>query len=225
MIRPDVAFAASQLSHFLQNPSLEHLNVINWTIRYLFSTRFLAIQFNGALPSASSSLGPLVIASDASFADDIESRRSSHGFTIQLFGGLIIWKAARQDTVTTSTTEAELLGLSHAARELMALKRLFLNIKLDIGNSWNLFCDNQQTIRLVVQEGGRVATKLRHIDIHNMWLRQEHQNKSFEVVYLPTNDMPADGLTKNLPRYKFEHFRALLNLQDVRGQVERLEAN
>jgi hypothetical protein len=43
MLRPDVAFAASQLSHFLTNPSREHMNAVDWTIRYLFGTRFLGI--------------------------------------------------------------------------------------------------------------------------------------------------------------------------------------
>jgi hypothetical protein len=93
MIRPDVAFATSQLSHFLQNPSPSHINAINWTIRYLFGTRFLAIQFTCVHGSWSKSpqLGDaLIIASDASFVDDIETRRSSHGFTIMLFGGLIM---------------------------------------------------------------------------------------------------------------------------------------
>ena len=46
MLRADVAFAASKLSHFLTNPSKEHLAAINWTIRYLFGTRFLAIVYS-----------------------------------------------------------------------------------------------------------------------------------------------------------------------------------
>ena len=46
MLRADVAFAASRLSHFLTNPSLEHLAAVNWTIRYLFGTRFLAITYS-----------------------------------------------------------------------------------------------------------------------------------------------------------------------------------
>jgi hypothetical protein len=135
MIRPDVAFAASQLSHFLQNPSKIHINAINWTIRYLFATRFLAIEYGkGAMskrPGNTSSL--LIVASDTSFADDSETRRSSQGYTIFLFGGIIAWKAARQDIVTTSTTEAELLGLASVGKEAMALWRLFQDIQLDIG--------------------------------------------------------------------------------------------
>ena len=53
-----------------------------------------------------------------------------------------------------------------------------------------------------------------------MWLRQENAKGVFQVLYLSTNNMPADGLTKNLTRQKFERFRALLNLQDTRGKIE-----
>ncbi|CCE31040.1 uncharacterized protein CPUR_04891 [Claviceps purpurea 20.1] len=38
--------------------------------------------------------------------------KSSQGYAIKLFNGLIAWRASKQDTVTTSTTEAELLALS-----------------------------------------------------------------------------------------------------------------
>jgi hypothetical protein len=60
-----------------------------------------------------------------------------------LFGGPFIWRAARQTTVTTSTTEAELLALESTAKEAMALSRLFRNIKLDLGQLMTIFCDNQ----------------------------------------------------------------------------------
>jgi hypothetical protein len=218
MLRPDVAYAASQLSHFLTNPSKEHIQAVDWTIRYLFGTRFLGIQYDAEHREMQ-----MVLASDASFADDIETRRSSHGYTISLFSGLIAWKATRQDTVTTSTTEAELLGVAQLAKEVLALKRFFFELCFSLCEPWRIFCDNTQTIRLIVGDNMRINTKLRHVDIHNLWLRQEYAKGSFEVTYLPTDAMPADGLTKNLSRQKFEHFRALLNLQDVRGRVEKLD--
>jgi hypothetical protein len=43
MTRPDVAYAAALLSQFLTNPGPEHMDAIDWTIRYLFGTRFLGI--------------------------------------------------------------------------------------------------------------------------------------------------------------------------------------
>ena len=60
-----------------------------------------------------------------------------------MFRGLIIWKAARQSTVTTSSTESELLGVVLTAKELMALKRLFRDLRLDLGEVWMIFCDNK----------------------------------------------------------------------------------
>lgn len=73
-----------------------------------------------------------MICSDASFADDIDTRRLSHGYLITLFGGPIIWKAARQATVTTSTTKAELLALKQVSKEAMALKRFLTKIHLTL---------------------------------------------------------------------------------------------
>ena len=90
---------------------------------------------------------------------------------MKLFGGVIGWRASKQETVTTSTTEAELLALSQAAKEALFISRLIkeLQIKLD-DNHIRIKCDNKQTIRLVTEEITVLRTKLRHVDIHNHWL-------------------------------------------------------
>lgn len=210
MIRADVAFSASTLSRFLTNPSLEHQQAADQAIRYLYVNLLYAIRYGGRTATQ-----PLLIASDASFADDLLTRKSSQGYLILLFGGLVQWKATRQDTVTTSTTEAELLSLEQTAKETMSLKRLFSEMRFKPGSAYNINCDNLQTIRLVIDESMRITTRLRHVDIQGMWLKQEFEKGTFEVSYLPTAQMPADGLTKALPRQRFEHFRALLNMVTV----------
>lgn len=57
-------------------------------------------------------------ASDASFADDTETRQSTEGYTFHLFNALIDWQSSKQRTVVRSTTEAELLALSRATTQL-----------------------------------------------------------------------------------------------------------
>jgi hypothetical protein len=57
------------------------------------------------------------VASDALFANNSIDQKSSQAYAMKLFGGLIGWQANKQDIVTTSTTEAELLALSQAAQE------------------------------------------------------------------------------------------------------------
>ena len=52
---------------------------------------------------------------------------------MRLFGGLIIWKVNKQNTVTTSIIKAELLGFSQTTRKALYLSRLLkeLDITLD----------------------------------------------------------------------------------------------
>ena len=91
-----------------------------------------------------------------------------------LFGEVIRWRANKQNMVTTSTTEAELLSLSQGAKEGQYIKCLLneLNVSMD-DQRIQIHCDNHQMIHLVTEEIACLQTKLRHVDIHNHWLRQE----------------------------------------------------
>ena len=162
--RPDVAFAVSRLSRFITNPGPKHHEAADRVLHYLKNTQSLALQYRQD--------DHFRVASDALFADNSIDRKSSQAYAMKLFGGVIGWRASKQETVTTSTTEAELLALSQAAKEALFVSRLIkeLQIKLD-DNHIRIECDNKQTIRLVTEEITVLRTKLRHVDIHNHWLR------------------------------------------------------
>ena len=206
--RPDVAFAASKLAQHNQKPSSEMLKKADETIAYLYQTRYLAIAYNAYKQDS-----VLAISSDAAFADDVDSRRSSDGYLFQLFGGPIHWKANKQKTVTTSSTEAELLAISTAAKEAIWWNRFFEAIKFNPGHRLEIQCDNKQTIRALEQE--KINTKLRHVDIHRHWMRQEVRKGIIIIRWTPTADMIADGLTKHLPRQRHEAFRRQLGLEEL----------
>lgn len=76
-------------------------------------------------------------------------------------------------------------------------------------------CDNTQTIKLIKAELALLKTKLRHVDIHNHWLRQEIRRGTIEVEYTPSTEMKADGLTKALPAQKWKGFLDQVGLVDV----------
>ncbi|KAL1976108.1 hypothetical protein VTN31DRAFT_2390 [Thermomyces dupontii] len=76
--------------------------------------------------------------SDAAYADDLDTRRSFEGYLFKLFGGPIDWKATCQFTVTTSTTEAELLAACHAGKEIFAWRRIFAQFGFDFGEDLDL---------------------------------------------------------------------------------------
>ncbi|KAK1914204.1 hypothetical protein P3342_007450 [Pyrenophora teres f. teres] len=167
----------------------------------------------------------LQIASDASFADNTLDRKSSQGYAIKLFNGLIAWKANKQDTVTTSTTEAELLALSQVAKEALFISRLLKELGIQLENpTVTIQCDNKQTIRLVTEEISKLQTKLRHVDIHNHCIRQEVSTGRISVKYTPTADMIADGLTKALPPNKWPEFLQQLGLVPAETIIARNQA-
>ncbi|KAL0411480.1 UNVERIFIED_CONTAM: Retrovirus-related Pol polyprotein from transposon TNT 1-94 [Sesamum latifolium] len=54
--------------------------------------------------------------SDASFQSDEDDAKSQSGFVFKLNGGVVAWKSSKQDTTANSTTEAEYIVASEAAR-------------------------------------------------------------------------------------------------------------
>ena len=75
--------------------------------------------------------------------------------------------------MTTSNTKAKLLALTNYAKELITLDRLFTQIQLLLDGPLVFKCDNSQTIRLLNAKFAKLFIKLRHVDVHRHWLRQE----------------------------------------------------
>ena len=217
--RPDVAFAASKLAEFLRNSSPYHTEQAHRVLRYLHHTKNYAIVFNG---QADKPEHVFLGSSDASFADDVNTRQSSNGYCFRLFNGLIDWKASKQKTVTTSFTEAELLAMSITANTKMWWDRFFQELQLNVGGTTYIECDNRQTIRAFTKPGAQITTKLRHVDIHRHWLRQEVQKGTIQIEWTATTKILADGLTKILPPQRHQEFIKLIDLEpiDLTGKEE-----
>jgi hypothetical protein len=216
--RPDAAKAAAKLSQFLRNPGPQHQRAVDRLICYLYTTRYLALQYGDR-----GDMESIELASDASFADN-QDRRSSAGYICQAYGGPVDWKATKQRTVTTSTTEAELLGLSDAARSLQWWKRFLDRVSFKPSHTITLQCDNQQTITLLTTEHAKIDTKLRHVDIHGHWLRQEIREGRINIKWVPTARMVLQPIRKK--RINPVHSTKQLNLGEKRrrSSIYRVEA-
>jgi hypothetical protein len=210
IMRLDAARAANKLSDFLQNLGPVHLEAANRVIAYLFSTRLSSPQY-----SADHKETPLICATNAVYADNSLTRRSTAGFVFLLFGGPIDWKFTKQQTVSMSGTEAELLALSDAAKKMSSWCHFFQSILLDLNEDQTIWCNNAQTVCFLANKLPDLITRLRHIDIHQHCLWQEVQEGWLRVEWVSSADMPADGLTKALPHQKHEDFIRLLGLTTV----------
>ena len=203
----DTAFANQLLAKSLTRCNEKHLAAVDHLILYLYATRDLSLIFDSEMRASI-----FTAASDASFADNPD-RKSSEGFIFCLFGGPIEWKSRKQKTITTSTTEAELLAISHAAKQLYWIKRLFSFIQFETDQLDVIECDNQQTVDLLTREKSTFQTKLRHVDIHQLWIRQEVQAKRLRIEWVKSAEMIADGLTKRLSAEKHATFVQQLGME------------
>jgi hypothetical protein len=71
------------------------------------------------------------------------------------------------------TIEVELLALLTAASELQAWNRLFKHIKFNLESIPMIYCDSLQTVGIVTKHEDKLFTRLRHVDVHQHYLRQE----------------------------------------------------
>ena len=76
----------------------------------------------------------------------------------------------------------------------------------------------------MIKESPKLVTKLKHIDIHQHWLRQETEKGTVKIEWISTNEIPADGLTKVLGPQKHESFRRQLNMVDIKSLLDQISS-
>ena len=204
--RPDIACAVGQLSQFLNNPSSTHMQAAKRVLRYLQGTSALGITYRPP---------PLKLQgySDANWAGDMDTRRSTTGYVVMLNNGAIAWKSRRQPTVALSTMESEYMALTDATKELVWVKSLLAELGYSNGKSndpTDLFSDNQGAIALAKNPVSHSRAK--HIDIRHHFVREAIQDRIIWVQYIPTAEMTADSLTKALGREKHEKCTARMGM-------------
>ena len=131
------------------------------------------------------------------------------GYVFTLCGSVVSWKATLQPTVTLSTTEAEYMALTEAAKDEIWLKGLVSDLGLHNDHAI-VYCDNLGAICIAKDQVHHDRTK--HIDVRYHFLRTE---KRIKVKKIGTADNPADMFTKPVPQSKFQHCMDLLNIAKI----------
>ena len=200
--RPDIAFAVSMLSQFLDNPAPAHWEAAKRVFRYLNGTKDWGITYG-------ESREDLVGYTDADGASQ-PHRHAILGYAFLIDGGAVSWASKKQEIVTLSTAESEYVAATHAAKEVTWLRSFIGEIFEPLKTPTELNCDNQSAIALA--KTGNYHARTKHIDIRYHYIRFVIKNGTLKLMYCPTDDMTADTLTKALPSIKSKHFANALGL-------------
>lgn len=201
--RPDIAFAIGVVSRFMEQPTEAHVNAVKRIMRYIKGTVKYGIRFDARAGKV------LIGSSDADYAGDTETRRSTSGRVIMFCGGAVSWGSERQKSVSLSTTESEYNAGSDAVKELIWLIRLISDLT-GIEGKPELNMDSQGAIRLVKNPEFNKRTK--HIDIRYHFIREKYEEGNFHLNYVPTDEQLADIFTKALLKGNFQRLRSSLNI-------------
>lgn len=202
--RADIAHAVGIASRFVEKPTVVHERAAKRILKYLNKNLNFGILF------LSSETNELLVYSDADYASDMDTRRSTSGSVFIYGGGAISWNSTRQKSVSASTTESEYIAASLCVRELTWLKVLFCEILDANFLKITLFMDNQSAIRLIKNPEFHKRTK--HIDIAYHIIREKYEQGLFTLEYINTKEMLADIFTKALPTQAFQYLTSKLGI-------------
>nr|AAP03364.1 putative polyprotein [Oryza sativa Japonica Group] len=140
--RPDVSYALSATSRYQLDPGESHWIAVKNILKYLRRTKDMFLVYGGQ--------EELVVNgyTDASFQTDKDDFRSQSKFVFCLNGGAVSWKSSKQDTVADSTTEAEYIAASEAAKKAVWIKKFVsqLGVMTSASSPMDLCCDNSGAI-------------------------------------------------------------------------------
>jgi len=198
--RPDLAFAVGLFGRFCSNPSKAHMDGLGHLLGYIKATRGCYIKYG--TPSSGVDLVPTGY-TDSDFAGDLEKRKSTSGYVFFLSGAAFSWRSRLQDTVASSTMEAEYIALHHASQNAVWIRNFFDQPGFGLTAPLTIYCDNQPAIN--VAQGEVPHKKAKHFEVKLHAVRDHLQRRLTEVEYVPSEDNQADIFTKPLTKNSFRN--------------------
>ncbi len=212
--RPDIAWALGALSRFLSDSAEHHAQALKTLLRYLRSNTDMGIMYGGK-ERVKPEDQTLKIYSDADWASDKETRKSTGAEVCTFYEGPIFWTSKRQRSVATSSTESEYMTMAAMSKQSQWIAQMLR----DMGHG-NVIGDNPYCVDIIGDNQGALALvknphlheRSKHIDICYHYIRDLHATGKVQVSYIPTSEMKADGLTKPLSRPKFQEFTRMIGM-------------
>ena len=127
-------------------------------------------------------------------------------------------RSHKQHINVKSSTEAELVALSDMASIALGIIYFLQDFGIKF-NSVTIYQDNKSTLKMI-QKGYPDGKYSRHINIRSYWLKDLVQRHEIQLIYISTNDMVADIMTKATPGRIFRRFR-----DTILGRIRKIEAS
>ena len=202
---PDIAYSVGVLARFNSNPGPLHWKAVKHLLRYCKGTMDLKLVYG---PGNSDEL--FTTYSDADHGGNSDNGRSTGGYLVKIGSGAVSWSSKLQTLVALSTTEAEYISAVEAGKEIVWMRQFLNELGYPQHGPSILRMDNQSAIS--VSKNPEHHGRMKHLDLRWYWLRDVVDAGTLDPSFVPTNEMAADILTKQLMRPQVEKCRELMGL-------------
>ena len=205
--RPDISYAVSVLSQFMQAPRAIHLEGVYRVLAYIKRApgKGLLYRRHGHLR--------IEAYSDSGFAGDKEDRKSHGGYATYVGGNLVTWRSQKQSIVSRSSAEAEYRAMADTTAELLWLRSLLTELGFPPGEPMQMYCDNLAATFIASNATFHMRTK--HIEIDCQFIRQYVVNGTICTPHVASSHQLADIFTKALPGPAYETMGSKLGMFDL----------
>ena len=157
----------------------------------------------------------MVVHADTDFAGCAATRRSTSGGVIRLGQHTIKTWSTTQTTVSLSSGEAELHGLSKAGSVALGVRSVAYD--LDIHLNIDIYSDSSAAIGVVRRRG---LGRIRHLDVEDLWLQEKIRSGGFHIHKIEGANNMADIMTKITDRATLVKHLTNMNIYPEDGRAE-----
>jgi Reverse transcriptase (RNA-dependent DNA polymerase) len=201
--RPELLTAVSYLATRVTKCDGDDVDKLMRLVKYIRATRDMGMVLR---PGASGIRVSLFV--DASYGVHVDGR--SHTGSCVVIGdlGAVHCRSSKQQIVTKSSTEAELVGLSDSANQGLYLRN-FLTLQGYTMPAVTVYQDNLSCMALLAR-GRSGGERTRHISIRYFWVKDRVDRGEAKIEHMGTAELYANVLTKPLQGSQFIYERGCL---------------
>jgi len=206
--RPDVQFAAKEISRNMAKPQECHVSALKRLGRYLKQHPRAAFKFKfQTMPKT------IRVFCDSNYAGCLKTRKSTQGGIIMHGMHCIKSWSTTQAIIALSSAEAEYYGIVKAASQGLGIKSLCRDFERVVDLEVHT---DASAARSIANRHG--LGKVRHIDTHYLWVQQRVARGDFKVAKVWGKENPADLLTKFLDSESIKKCMCLFGIQFLSGR-------
>ncbi|KAK6149465.1 hypothetical protein DH2020_016990 [Rehmannia glutinosa] len=207
--RPDITFAVGVCARFQSAPKESHMASAKRILRYLKGCQEIGLWY----PKKGKEGGFRLIGySDSDYGGCRVDRKSTPGTCQKLGNELVSWFSKKQNSIATSTAEAEYIAASSCCAQVLWMRQQLRDYDVE-EKEIPIMCDNTSAIAITQNPVLHSITK--HIDVRYHFIRDHVEKKDITMEYISTDKQLADIFPKPLCESRFEELKHELGLIEL----------